>query len=119
MAAAEHKVALKLREFFCDLKVGGAGSRLLKTFLVLKLSSCSTALSFFPSIFSLIFVQADAQQLLREFQRYQLLVRRPNISRDLVTERETLLSQLAVQLKQTKAEFQVTTGNVSDKSSSL
>ena len=45
---------------------------------------------------------------MREFQRYQLLVRRPNISRELVSERETLLSQLSVYIKQVKEEFQVT-----------
>lgn len=51
--------------------------------------------------------QAEAHQLLREFQRYQLLVQRPNISRELVSEREMLQSQLSVYIKQTRREFQV------------
>jgi hypothetical protein len=60
---------------------------------------------FFDGAFS--FPQGEAHQFLREFQRHQLLVRRPTISRQLVSERETLLSQLAVYLKQVKEEFQV------------
>ena len=43
---------------------------------------------------------SQPHQLLREFQRYKELVRRPIISRALVTEREALLAELSTFLKQ-------------------
>ena len=51
-------------------------------------------------------LQAEAHQLLREFQRYQLLVKRPVIRRALIAEREALLGQLGAHNKHVRAEFQ-------------
>eukprot|EP00050_Salpingoeca_kvevrii_P020215 m.95860 g.95860 ORF g.95860 m.95860 type:complete len:4292 (+) comp8765_c0_seq1:164-13039(+) len=45
-------------------------------------------------------------QLLREFQRYQELIRRPSIATALISERESLLSQLLVYIKALSEEFQ-------------
>lgn len=44
-------------------------------------------------------------QLLREFQRHKELIKRPTISNELVTERETLLGQLTVLIKQIQDDF--------------
>eukprot|EP00051_Salpingoeca_urceolata_P021875 m.349048 g.349048 ORF g.349048 m.349048 type:complete len:4259 (-) comp19881_c0_seq4:199-12975(-) len=51
-------------------------------------------------------LKAQSHQLLREFERYRDLIRRPNISRDLISERETLLAQLSVYIKGAKEDFQ-------------
>ncbi|XP_071126281.1 cytoplasmic dynein 2 heavy chain 1-like isoform X2 [Mytilus edulis] len=50
------------------------------------------------------------QQLLREFQRYKELIKRQNINRDMVSERETLLGQLTVQIREAEDDFQKRTG---------
>ncbi|KAK3100036.1 hypothetical protein FSP39_013759 [Pinctada imbricata] len=50
------------------------------------------------------------QQLLREFQRYKELIRRPNISKEMVSEREQLLGQLMVNIKEAEDDFQKRTG---------
>lgn len=44
-------------------------------------------------------------QLLREFQRYKELIKRPSISKELVTERETLLGELTLLTKQIQEDF--------------
>lgn len=51
--------------------------------------------------------QGNTLQLLREFQLYQELVKRPNIKKELVSERETLLGALSAQVKSAKDEFGV------------
>ncbi|PAA68244.1 hypothetical protein BOX15_Mlig013490g1 [Macrostomum lignano] len=45
------------------------------------------------------------QQLLKEFQRYKELVRRPTIGNELLAEREQLLGQLTLHAKQLRDEF--------------
>ncbi|XP_013392185.1 cytoplasmic dynein 2 heavy chain 1, partial [Lingula anatina] len=50
-------------------------------------------------------MQANSQQLLREFQRYKELIKRPSISKEMVAERETLLGQLTVFIKQIRDDF--------------
>ncbi|OWF37256.1 Cytoplasmic dynein 2 heavy chain 1 [Mizuhopecten yessoensis] len=50
------------------------------------------------------------QQLLREFQRYKELIKRPNINKEMVSERETLLGQLNVNIKEVENDFQKRTG---------
>ena len=50
-------------------------------------------------------LEGSSHQLIREFQRYKLLIARPNISRELVTERETLLAQLAAQMSNLKSDY--------------
>ena len=45
--------------------------------------------------------------MLREFERYRDLVKRPNVAKQLVSERETLLGQLSVYLKTARADFSV------------
>ncbi|XP_077984893.1 cytoplasmic dynein 2 heavy chain 1-like [Glandiceps talaboti] len=50
-------------------------------------------------------LEANSHQLLREFQRYKELVKRPNISKELVAERETLLGQLQVYIKTIRDDF--------------
>jgi len=42
---------------------------------------------------------------LREFQRYRELIKRPTISQELVTERETLLGQLTILIRQMQDDF--------------
>ena len=44
-------------------------------------------------------LQAQPHQLLREFQRYQELVRRPNISKELITERYFYNSMMDIFVK--------------------
>nr|WAW84826.1 cytoplasmic dynein 2 heavy chain 1 [Halisarca dujardinii] len=51
-------------------------------------------------------LEAQPNQLLREVQKYRELVRRPTIGKELLSERETLLGQLAVYVKTLKDEFQ-------------
>lgn len=51
-------------------------------------------------------------QLLREFQRYKELVRRPTIFKELVTEREALLAELTTFLKQVSSLKHKTLGNL-------
>ncbi|XP_066286377.1 cytoplasmic dynein 2 heavy chain 1-like isoform X1 [Branchiostoma lanceolatum] len=53
----------------------------------------------------LLELQAKPHQLLREFQRYRELVKRPSISQELVAEREMLLSQLQVYVKGMRDDF--------------
>jgi dynein heavy chain 2 len=50
-------------------------------------------------------LEAQPNQLLREFQKYKELVKRPTVSKELLSERETLLGQLAVYVKTLKDEF--------------
>jgi dynein heavy chain 2 len=50
-------------------------------------------------------LEGSSSQLVREFQRYKLLVARPNISRELISERETLLAQLSAQMTALKGDF--------------
>ncbi|RDD40688.1 Cytoplasmic dynein 2 heavy chain 1 [Trichoplax sp. H2] len=50
-------------------------------------------------------LQGKPHQLLREFQRYRELIKRSNIRKSLVTERETLLGQLVAYMKSLKEEF--------------
>ncbi|XP_070553238.1 cytoplasmic dynein 2 heavy chain 1-like isoform X2 [Ptychodera flava] len=50
-------------------------------------------------------LEANSHQLLREFQRYKELVKRQNISKELVAERETLLGQLQVYVKTIRDDF--------------
>lgn len=50
-------------------------------------------------------LEGSSSQLLREFQRYKLLVARPHISQELISERETLLAQLSAQTTALKADF--------------
>ncbi|XP_012944204.1 cytoplasmic dynein 2 heavy chain 1 [Aplysia californica] len=52
----------------------------------------------------------NPQQLLREFQRYKELVRRPIITKELVAERETLLGQLITYVRQVNEDFNSRTG---------
>jgi len=44
-------------------------------------------------------------QLMREFQRYKSLIKRPGISQEMVAERETLLGQLTVSQKDIQQQF--------------
>jgi uncharacterized membrane protein len=85
----------------------------------------SSFLSYFPLLFStfvlitfLFFLafpltvmqstlQGHSQQMIREFQRYKELVQRPNIRKELVSQRETLLSLLSVHIKALREEFHV------------
>ncbi|KAJ8297985.1 hypothetical protein KUTeg_024516 [Tegillarca granosa] len=50
------------------------------------------------------------QQMLREFQRYKELIKRPSISKEMVSERETLLGQLSVNIREVEDDFQKRTG---------
>ncbi|EDO38992.1 predicted protein [Nematostella vectensis] len=50
-------------------------------------------------------LSAQSHQLLREFQRYKELVKRPSISKELAPERETLLGQLTVYVKSIRDDF--------------
>ncbi|XP_071846316.1 cytoplasmic dynein 2 heavy chain 1-like isoform X2 [Apostichopus japonicus] len=50
-------------------------------------------------------LEGNPHQLLREFERYKELVRRENVKKELVAERETLLGQLQVYLKSIKDDF--------------
>ncbi|XP_020907458.1 cytoplasmic dynein 2 heavy chain 1, partial [Exaiptasia diaphana] len=50
-------------------------------------------------------LSAQSHQLLREFQRYKELVKRPSISKELAPERETLLGQLTVYVKGIRDDF--------------
>ncbi|CAL1541204.1 unnamed protein product [Lymnaea stagnalis] len=52
----------------------------------------------------------NPQQLLREFQRYKELVKRPTITKELIAERETLLGQLITYIRQVSEEFNSRTG---------
>ncbi|XP_055895255.1 cytoplasmic dynein 2 heavy chain 1-like isoform X1 [Biomphalaria glabrata] len=52
----------------------------------------------------------NPQQLLREFQRYKELVRRPTITKELIAERETLLGQLITFVRQVNEDFNSCTG---------
>ncbi|XP_022324921.2 cytoplasmic dynein 2 heavy chain 1-like isoform X2 [Crassostrea virginica] len=55
-------------------------------------------------------LESYPQQLLREFQRYKELIKRPSIKKEMVSERETLLGQLNVNLRETEDDFQKRTG---------
>ncbi|XP_064610087.1 cytoplasmic dynein 2 heavy chain 1-like isoform X3 [Liolophura sinensis] len=50
-------------------------------------------------------IDSNPQQLLREFQRHKELIKRPIINKEMVSERETLLGQLSVHLKQVHDDF--------------
>ncbi|KAK3801155.1 hypothetical protein RRG08_006872 [Elysia crispata] len=52
----------------------------------------------------------NPQQLLREFQRYKELVKRPTITKELVAERETLLGQQIMYIRQMNEDFNSRTG---------
>ncbi|KAJ8027756.1 Cytoplasmic dynein 2 heavy chain 1 [Holothuria leucospilota] len=54
-------------------------------------------------------LEGNPHQLLREFQRFKELVRRENVKKELVAERETLLGQLQVYLKSIKDDFNLRT----------
>ncbi|KAM7436007.1 Cytoplasmic dynein 2 heavy chain 1 [Porites harrisoni] len=56
-------------------------------------------------------LSAKSHQLLREFQRYKELVKRPSISKELSPERETLLGQLTVYIKGIRDDFIARTQN--------
>nr|XP_023648221.1 cytoplasmic dynein 2 heavy chain 1 isoform X1 [Paramormyrops kingsleyae]XP_023648222.1 cytoplasmic dynein 2 heavy chain 1 isoform X1 [Paramormyrops kingsleyae] len=51
-------------------------------------------------------VQDNPQQLLQAFQKYQELIKRPNISKDLLSERETLLAKLLDYVKGLRTDFE-------------
>ncbi|XP_067663541.1 cytoplasmic dynein 2 heavy chain 1-like isoform X1 [Haliotis asinina] len=55
-------------------------------------------------------LDGNPQQMLREFQRYKDLIRRPTISKEMVSERETLLGQLTVNIRQISDDFNNRTG---------
>ena len=84
MTPAEQKIASKLAQQLNTLKV-----------YIVQLS------------FNRSPVQSNPHQMMREFLRFKDLIRRPNISKQLISERELLLSQLAVHVKQTKEDFAV------------
>jgi len=50
-------------------------------------------------------LEAQPHQLLREFQRYRELVKRPSISKELIPERETLLGQLSGYIRSVRDDF--------------
>ncbi|XP_052794024.1 cytoplasmic dynein 2 heavy chain 1-like isoform X3 [Mya arenaria] len=50
-------------------------------------------------------MDGNPQQLLREFQRYKSLIKRPGISKEMVGERETLLGQLTVSQRGIQEQF--------------
>ncbi|XP_076446844.1 LOW QUALITY PROTEIN: cytoplasmic dynein 2 heavy chain 1-like [Babylonia areolata] len=56
-------------------------------------------------------LDGNPQQLLREFQRYRELIKRPGISKQMVSEREMLLGQLTVHVRQIGEEFSQRTGH--------
>ncbi|XP_076467409.1 LOW QUALITY PROTEIN: cytoplasmic dynein 2 heavy chain 1-like [Babylonia areolata] len=56
-------------------------------------------------------LDGNPQQLLREFQRYKELIKRPAISKQMVSERETLLGQLTVHIRQISEDFSQRTGH--------
>ncbi|KAK6172722.1 hypothetical protein SNE40_016326 [Patella caerulea] len=56
------------------------------------------------------------QQLLREFQRYKALIKRPTIRKEMASERETLLGQLTVHVRQVGEDFNSRTGGRGGKS---
>nr|KAG5701774.1 hypothetical protein BaRGS_000764 [Batillaria attramentaria] len=56
-------------------------------------------------------LDGNPQQLLREFQRYKELIKRPAISKQMVSERETLLGQLTVHVRQISEDFSIRTGH--------
>ncbi|ESO93665.1 hypothetical protein LOTGIDRAFT_209197 [Lottia gigantea] len=56
------------------------------------------------------------QQLLREFQRYKALIKRPTIRREMASERETLLGQLTVYVRQISEDFNARIGGRGGKS---
>uniref|UniRef100_H3AMW9 Uncharacterized protein n=1 Tax=Latimeria chalumnae TaxID=7897 RepID=H3AMW9_LATCH len=51
-------------------------------------------------------VQDNPQQLLQAFQKYKELVKRPSISKDLMSERETLLARLLDYVKSIRSDFE-------------
>ncbi|XP_041357041.1 cytoplasmic dynein 2 heavy chain 1-like isoform X2 [Gigantopelta aegis] len=55
-------------------------------------------------------LDGNPQQLLREFQRYKELIKRPSISKEMHSERETLLGQLTVHIRQIAEDFGARTG---------
>ena len=57
------------------------------------------------------------QQLLREFQRYRQLLRRPNIGQVLVAERETLLARLHAHMEQLDEDFEYRSSSAATSSS--
>ncbi|XP_039269307.2 cytoplasmic dynein 2 heavy chain 1-like [Styela clava] len=56
----------------------------------------------------------QVHQLLREFQQFRELIKRPNISQALTAERETLLGQLMDYIKTLKSDFKSKSKNSSD-----
>ncbi|KAK7096855.1 hypothetical protein V1264_003902 [Littorina saxatilis] len=56
-------------------------------------------------------LDGNPQQLLREFQRYKELIKRSAISKQMVSERETLLGQLTVHIRQISEDFSQRTGH--------
>ncbi|XP_074649972.1 cytoplasmic dynein 2 heavy chain 1-like [Tubulanus polymorphus] len=56
-------------------------------------------------------LDANSHQLLREFQRYKELIQRPSISKELMSERETLLGQLTVYIRSIRDDFLQRTGH--------
>ncbi|XP_025088458.1 cytoplasmic dynein 2 heavy chain 1-like isoform X3 [Pomacea canaliculata] len=56
-------------------------------------------------------LDGNPQQLLREFQRFKELIKRPAIRKLMVSERETLLGQLMVHVRQISEDFSIRTGH--------
>ena len=50
-------------------------------------------------------MNANTMQFLQEFKRYQELIRRPSIQRELVTERENLLGKISEYVRSERKEF--------------
>ena len=50
-------------------------------------------------------MNANTLQFLQEFKRYQELIRRPSIQRELVTERENLLGKLSEYIRNERKSF--------------
>ncbi|XP_053400577.1 cytoplasmic dynein 2 heavy chain 1-like [Mercenaria mercenaria] len=64
-------------------------------------------------------LEGNPQQLLREFQRYKSLIKRPGISKEMVGERETLLGQLTVHQKSLQQNFSDASGGRAPKGKNL
>ncbi|KAL3878520.1 hypothetical protein ACJMK2_030860 [Sinanodonta woodiana] len=64
-------------------------------------------------------LDGNPQQLLRQFQRYKLLIKKPGISKEMAAERETLLGQLTVHQKQLQDDFSKATGGKVPKGKNL
>ena len=53
-------------------------------------------------------MNANTMQFLQEFKRYQELIRRPSIQRELITERENLLGKISEYVQNERTEFRTT-----------